>query len=137
MEANEDEEKIMTFMAMTECENRNTAIRLLEKSDWDEVSAACTFFAEKSQHPTQPYVRPPDAVHGEKLIDYYDFHDKNFYGQDPTVLPSIEMPKFFGGISKMFSNFKDFVVGCTGGRYFIKELEDKYSKIDFSVIPFE
>ena len=137
MEQSEDEEKIMTFMAMTECQNRNTAIRLLEKCNWDEVTAANTFFAEKTKPSPEPYARPPDASHGERLIDDYAFQDRNFYGQDPTALPSFEIPNIFGGIGKMFRNFKDSVVGCKGGRYFIKELEDKYPKADFTSIPFE
>jgi len=107
-------------------------MRLLGKHNWDEVAAANTYFAEKTQK--QNNIRPPDVVRGDQLINDYEFQDRNFYGQDPTILPEIKMPRIFKNI---FSYVKDTVVGCSGGRYFVKELEEKYPEIDFSKIDFE
>ena len=35
---NVDEEKVMNFMAITECKSRDVAIQMLEMSNWDEIS---------------------------------------------------------------------------------------------------
>lgn len=135
MDDNWDEEKIMTFMAMTECHDRNTAIRLLDDNNWDEVIAANTFFAEKHTEP--PQVRAPIPSRSERLIDDYAYQDRNFYGQDPFEGPKFEMPNILGGIGSFFSNLKDQVFGCSGGKYFLKELKDKHPDTNFNGIDFE
>ena len=39
---NVDEEKVMNFMAITECKSRDVAIQMLEMSNWDEISKIFT-----------------------------------------------------------------------------------------------
>lgn len=135
MEDNSIEEKIMTFMAMTECKDRNVAAQVLERNNWDEISAANTYFAQQHEQPA--YIPEPAPMRNERLVDDYAYHDRQFYGQDPNPFPRIEMPSIFGGISSFFGSVKDSIFGWAGGKYFLKELSDKYPEIDYSNIHFE
>jgi len=136
MEKYDNEDKIMTFMAMTECKDRNIAVKTLENSGWDEIAATNTFLA--GQHQSQPPVHlpAPAPMYGERLYDDHGYYDQRFYGQDPTAGPNFEMPDFMGGIKGIWGSVSDRIFGCSGGKYFMKELKAKYPKLDFSKINF-
>lgn len=133
-----DEEKVMNFMAMTECANRDTAIRVLEMSNWDEITAANAYFADKSHPPPQPRTR--DLGQPQRLIDDFGYeYDSNYNLKDgqSSIFPKFEAPSIFSGISNFFGGIKDQVFGVGGGKYFLKELNEKYPDTDFSGINFE
>lgn len=112
MEGDTDEEQVMNFMAMTECQDRSVAVRVLEQSNWDLITATNTYFADRSNPPPNPHLRAtPQEFHAERLIDDYGYNDRNFYDQDPGFMPKIEMPNIFGGIGSFFGNIKDSIFG--------------------------
>ena len=62
-------------MAMTECPNRDTAVRVLQMANWDEITAANNYFAENS-HPPPQMPRGADPQRAERLIDDFEFFDQ-------------------------------------------------------------
>ena len=70
-----NEEKVMNFMAMTECPNRDTAVRVLQMANWDEITAANNYFADNA-HPPPQMPRGADPQRAERLIDDFEFYDQ-------------------------------------------------------------
>jgi hypothetical protein len=49
-----DELKLANFQAMTDCNDRLTAIRLLESSNWDEMAAANEYMLNNAMAMDEP-----------------------------------------------------------------------------------
>ena len=130
-----DEEKVMNFMAMTEWANRNTAIRLLQMSNWDEITAANNYFADNAHPPPQQLPRSGDPQRAERLVDDFAFYDGSQYWNEQEK--EDEGGGIIEGIGSFFGGIKDKIFGVDGGKYFIKELQNKYPNKKFNGIKFE
>ena len=86
----------------------------------------------------QSQPRSGDPQRTLRLVDDYDNHNSNgFYEEHTTLFPKLKPPAIFGEISSLFGSIKTQIFGMSGGKYFIKELKQKYPENDFSEINFE
>lgn len=144
MENSEQEVQIMNFKAMTGWEDREKAVSFLKDNNWDEIQAVNNFLASQHQAPQVPPQIPdqmnmqPERIPAQpqRLMDDFDYYDRQFYGQDPTQQNPFEMPDIMGGIKSWFGSAKDKLFGWTGGKYFLKEIKAKYPKIKYDKIGF-
>ena len=113
MEYNIDEEKIMNFMAMTEINDRNLAIEILQTADWDEITATNIYmsgnYARKIQNPNNV---------GERLIDSFDY-DQDFYLQQKNNKEN----DIIQDMSDFFGNLASKIFGSSDGKNFVENFE--------------